>query len=328
MPTPPKVFIVGGTGAQGRPIVHSLVKDNAYSVLILTRNASSPQAKALLALSPKVSLLEGSFANEDTLRAGYRGCDYASVNIDGFNTGEKTEIYWAMRAYEIALQEGIRFFVYGNLDFGLKKGGWEEKYRCGHYDGKGRVGERILLQNKTFEGRMGAALFTTGPYIEMCIAAFTPMTPTVAEGVVTWKVPLGKGAVPHVALEDCGVYVRWLFDHQDEANGMDLEVAIAHIGYAKLAAAFEKVTGRKARYIDMGMEEYWESGVFASQKGRITGYNANKDDPAHMTQKDNFTGFWNLWRDSGYNEGVVKRDYALLDRIHPERIKSVVYEGG
>ena len=71
---------------------------------------------------------------------------------------------------------------------------------------------------------------------------------------MTWRVPLGEGAVPHVSLEDCGYYVRWLFDHPERANGMDLEVAIDHAAYADLAAAFEKVTGHPARYIDTDLD--------------------------------------------------------------------------
>jgi len=41
-----------------------------------------------------------------------------------------------------------------------------------------------------------------------------------------------------------------------------------------------------------------------------------------MSVRSNFTGFWNLWKDSKGNEGVIKRDYALLDEIFPGRIKS------
>jgi hypothetical protein len=318
----PKVFIVGGTGAQGRPVIKGLVKDGKYAVRVLTRDLHSKHAKSLTALSPLVELVEGTFANEKTLRDGYTGCDYAFVNIDGFNTGEKTETFWAIRSYEIALQSGIKFFVYGNLDYGSKKGNWDPKYRCGHYDGKGRIGEWILQQNKTFGSKMGAALFTTGPYIEMSIAARTIMTPTIEDGVVTWRVPLGDGAVPHVALEDCDQYVRWLFDNQKRANGLDLEVAIAHIGYQELAEAFTKVTGHQARYIDTSLEDYWTKGVFAYAAKSVTGYNSDRNDAAHMTVRDNFTGFWNLWKNSGRNEGVVQRDYKLLDEIHPGRIRS------
>ena len=243
--TTSKIFVIGGTGAQGSPIVRALVADKKYSVRVLSRDSTSRRAKALLALD-NVSVLEGSFADEAILREGFRGCDGAFINIDGFNTGEKTEMYWAIRSYEIAIEEGIKFFVYGNLDYGLKKSGYDPRFRAGHYDGKGRVAEWILFQNQVNRERMGAAVFTSGPYIEMVISPLTPMTPTVEDGVVTWRVPLGAGAVPHVAIEDCGYYVRWLFDHPERANGMDLEVAIDHIPYANLAAAFAILSPRPA----------------------------------------------------------------------------------
>ena len=130
-----KVFVVGATGAQGIPIVRELVKDKAYFVRALTRDAQSQRAKDLIALG-NVELVEGTFASEDDLRNGFRGCDRAFVNIDGFNCGEKTETIWAIRSYEIALEEGVKFFVYGNLDFVYKKAGYNPIFRTGHYDGK------------------------------------------------------------------------------------------------------------------------------------------------------------------------------------------------
>lgn len=311
-----KIFIVGGTGAQGIPIIQALVKDKKYSCRVLTRDSTSSRAKSLPALG-NVEIIEGTFASEATLRKGYQGCDGAFINIDGFNTGEKTEMYWAIRSYELALEEGIKFFVYGNLDFALKKSGYDPKFRTGHYDGKGRIGEWILFQNQHNRGRMGAALFTTGPYIEMAISSFTIMTPTVEDGVVTWRVPLGDGAVTHVALEDCGYYVRWLFDHPERASGMDLEVAIADIPYSELASAFTKVTGHPAQYIDTSLEDYWTKGPMKRMANAPAGYNAEASDPSTMSFRDNFTGFWNTWKHK-----VIKRNYALLDEIHPNRIKS------
>jgi hypothetical protein len=314
--TTSKIFIIGGTGAQGIPVIKALVADKKYSCRILTRDRTSTRAKQLFSLG-NVELIEGTFADETTLRNGFRGCDGAFINIDGFNSGEKTEMYWAIRSYEIALNEGIKFFVYGNLDYISKKAGFDPKFRTGHYDGKGRIGEWILLQNQGNKERMGAALFTTGPYIEMAISSQTIMTPTVENGVVTWRVPLGDGAVTHVALEDCGHYVRWLFDHPQRASGMDLEVAIAEIPYAELAAAFEKVTGHPAKYIDSSLDWYFEKGPLRRAARGPAGYNAQVGDPSTMSFRDNFTGFWNMWK---YR--VLKRDYKLLDEIHPDRIKS------
>jgi hypothetical protein len=298
------------------PIVRGLVADGKYAVRVLTRDLNSARAQELLALG-NVSFLEGTFADEAILREGFAGCDGAFVNIDGFNTGEKTETYWAIRAYEIALEMGVKFFVYGNLDYALKKADYDSRFRTGHYDGKGRMGEWIRFQTQSNGKRMGAAIFTTGPYMEMAISAMTPMSPTVEDGVLTWRVPLGAGAVPHVALDDCGYYVRWLFDHPQLANGMDLEVAIEHVAYADLAAAFEKVTGHPARYIDTDLETYWSKGPFGRVASKPAGYNADPADKSTMSVRDNFTGFWNSWK-----HGIVKRNYALLDEIHPNRIRS------
>ena len=311
------IFVVGGTGAQGIPIIRELVADKKYSVRFLTRDPGSRRAKELLSLD-QVSYLQGSFADESVLREGFRGCDGAFINLDGFNTGEKTETYWAIRSYEIAIEEGVKFFVYGNLDYGLKKSGYRSEFRTGHYDGKGRMGDWILSQNQVNGARMGAAIFTTGPYLEMTIAARTPMTPTVEDGVVTWRVPLGDGAVPHVALDDCGYYVRWLFDHPERANGMDLEVAVEHVHYAELARAFEKVTGHPAAYIDTDLESYWANGPLSAPADLPAGYNADPNDKSTMNVRDNFTGFWNLWK-----HDIIKRNYPLLDEIHPNRIKTV-----
>ncbi|MFE1603280.1 NmrA family NAD(P)-binding protein [Methylobacterium sp. ID0610] len=311
-----RVFVVGATGAQGLPVVEGLVGDGAYSVLALTRHAGSNRAQSLLKLG-NVSLLEGTFADEDTLRVGFRACDGAFINIDGFNAGERTEMYWAIRSYEIALEEGVKFFVYGNLDYTLKKAGYDSRFRCGHYDGKGRIGEWILSQNAANGERMAAALFTTGPYMEMAFSSRTPMTPTIEDGVVTWRVPLGGGAVVHVALEDCAHYVRWLFDHPDRANGMDLAVAIEPVKYDALAAAFTRVTGHPARYVDVDIDVYFERS-FSHVADAPAGYNADPNDKSTMSFRDNFTGFWNQWK-----HNVIQRDYALLDEIHPNRIRSV-----
>ncbi|KAM0177383.1 hypothetical protein ACHAPC_008862 [Botrytis cinerea] len=297
-----KIFIIGGTGAQGIPVIKSLVADKKYQVRVLTRDTTSTRAQQLLALG-NVELFEGTFADEDVLRAGYKSCDGAFVNIDGFNTGEKNR------------NEGIKFFVYRNLDYGLKKIGWQEKYHTGHYDGKGRIGEWILWQNQSSPNGMGAALFTTGPYMEMTTSGQTLMSPSVENDVLTWRYPLGDGAVPHVSLEDCGPYVRWLFDHSDRSNGMDLAVVIANISYSEMATAFEKVTGHPAQYIDTEFDTFFER--FGPQLDAPAGFNADPKDKATMTFKRNFTGWWMQFRDR-----VLDRDYKLLDEIHPGRIRS------
>ncbi|RYP51770.1 hypothetical protein DL768_002956 [Monosporascus sp. mg162] len=317
------IAIIGGTGAQGIPVVRDLVQSGKYKVRALTRNATSARFLELQSYGP-VEPVIGTFASERDLRATFRGAWGAFVNIDGFNSGEKAEMYWAIRSYELALEEGVQVFVYGNLDYVYKKSGFRPEFRTGHYDGKGRIGEWILFQNQSNSNRMQAALFTTGPYMEMAISSRAAMTPTVEDDIVTWRLPLDDGAIPHVALEDCGYYVKWLFDNPERANGMNLEVSIDHLTYYDVVAAFEKVTGRKAQFINWSFDEHFAA---HAAHGRLAqapaGYNADPKDPATMTYRQNFEGFWTMWRHSGGNSGVIQRDYKLLDEIHPNRIRSV-----
>ena len=68
--TTSKIFVIGGTGAQGIPIIRVLVADKKYSVRFLSRDSGSRRARDLLALD-NVSILEGSFADHDGVcRAG------------------------------------------------------------------------------------------------------------------------------------------------------------------------------------------------------------------------------------------------------------------
>lgn len=68
-------------------MIGALVGDKKYSVQALRRDATSPRAKRLVKLG-NVEIVEGTFADEATLREGFRGCDGAYVNIDGFNAGK------------------------------------------------------------------------------------------------------------------------------------------------------------------------------------------------------------------------------------------------
>ena len=126
------IFIIGGTGAQGIPVIEELAKNpEKYKLRVLTRDSNSQRAKDLAALGPNVTFLEGSFANEETLREGFTGSNVAFVNIDGFNSGEKGEIYWGIRSYELALECGVKFFIWGNLDYVYRKSGYKPEFRTG-----------------------------------------------------------------------------------------------------------------------------------------------------------------------------------------------------
>jgi hypothetical protein len=136
-------------------------------------------------------------------------------------------------------------------------------------------------------------------------------------GTMIFSLPLGDTAMPLIALEDLGKYARWVFDNVGRSNGMTLKIVTEHIRWADLANDFTSVTGRPAVYKDVTLDEYFKSGVFPNPEAKV-GHSVGQDDDTLLTYRQNFTGFWSMWK-----SGLVERDYHLLDEILPDRIRTV-----
>ncbi|EXA32360.1 hypothetical protein FOVG_16406 [Fusarium oxysporum f. sp. pisi HDV247] len=86
------ILAIGGTGAQGIPVVRGLVFYGRYAVKVLARGTQSPHAQELVSVSPKVQILEGTFTSEVDLINGLQGSQGSFLNIDSFTIGEKAEM--------------------------------------------------------------------------------------------------------------------------------------------------------------------------------------------------------------------------------------------
>lgn len=137
--------------------------------------------------------------------------------------------------------------------------------------------------------------------------------------VLTWF-QIGNGKIPLIALEDVGVYNLWIFDNPHESAGLDLEVATDQVSMADIAETFTKVTGKKGVHKKLSLDEYLE---FAepypnAYANWAAGPNAIRDKDM-MTWRENFTAWWRYWSEG---KGAT-RDMTLLDKIHPQRIKTL-----
>jgi hypothetical protein len=102
------------------------------------------------------------------------------------------------------------------------------------------------------------------------------------------------------------------FDHPEESAGMDLQVATEHVGARYLAETFEGATGKKARYEAVTVEEYipkeWQMGHV-----KLRAEYEGEGDETFLTFREKFSAFWRICQRSTGNEGVLRRDYELLD---------------
>ncbi|KAF2216835.1 hypothetical protein CERZMDRAFT_108750 [Cercospora zeae-maydis SCOH1-5] len=310
------VFVVGGTGAQGLPIVQTLSASGRYAVRVLTRNKNSERAKQLAQL-PNVELFEGQQTSQADLHQGFKGAWGAWVNTDGFTIGEKNELFYGCRAYEIARHEGVKHYIYASTDFALKDADWDETYHWGHNDAKGRVAEYIQAQGQ--DGSMTSSSVITGPYMDMLFdGMFVPQEQD--DGSFVWANPAENGKIPLIAVEDGGPYALWMFDHVKESAGLFLKVATDEVSFGDIAKTFTEVTGKPAKHVQIPLTDFLaKAEPFPNAPANFAaGPNAPRDEST-MTFIENFTPWWKYWG-QGKPE---KRDFALLDKIHPNRLKSL-----
>lgn len=284
---------------------------------MLTRSDDTPTAQRLASLA-NVQLHLGSSYDEATLRSAFQGVDLAFVNTNSFAIGIRNEVWWGIRAFEIAVQSGVKHYIWSSLDNYFHDTLYDESLRVAHYYGKGIVEQWMSAIPQT---PMRWSVLTTGPYIESLSEL---MRPTQQDGVTVFRAPLADGAVPFVHLQDLGFYVDWIFSHPDASAGMNLKVAVEHVSFHDLANVFTEVTGKPARYENISFEEYFTTGPLAKAASvKLGAEGAGEDDPSLLTYQQSFTAWWRLYQLSGGNKGLIQRDYELLDKIHPQRVRTL-----
>ena len=171
------------------------------------------------------------------------------------------------------------------------------------------------------------SMVTTGPYMDMlCNVSACEGPESIAEsqfpgeqvmfgplkrredGTPVFVTPIGNGHVPMIALEDIGFFARYTFDHRAETSGRELLVASDVVGWEYLRETFERVTGRKAEVIYVGIDEWMKN--FDRTDNPIANERSRGD--GTTTWKQNFTGWWSMWRDD-----IIKRDLQWIRSIHP-----------
>lgn len=75
--------------------------------------------------------------------------------------------------------------------------------------------------------------------------------------------PIGDGHVPMIALDDLAFWARHIFDDPKMSAGKNLEIASEMVSWPELVETFQRVTGRKAEFKRLTMDEWfdlWTSG--------------------------------------------------------------------
>ncbi|KAL6306888.1 NAD(P)-binding protein [Sparassis latifolia] len=309
------ILVIGATGAQGLAVIDKLLEPSAdgesspYTIRALTRD---PQSRRSQELAHKgVELVRGSFYDFPTVKAALEGAYGAWVNTDGFTVGEAKEIFAGMRIFELAKQsKTMRHYVWSSLDHSLKKGNYDQQYRCEHFDGKGLVAEWLKSQpSEVSDTSMSWSVVTSGPYMDMLYQPMFGPLNRRADGTFVFATPIGTGHVPMIALSDLGFFARYTFDHRALTSAAELEVASDMVDWEYLLATFKKVTGQKAVIVHQSFDEW----VMNLNNTDAPIANEQKVlESAQTTWRENFSGWWSLFRDN-----MIKRDMQWIRSVNP-----------
>lgn len=175
------------------------------------------------------------------------------------------------------------------------------------------------------------------PFFVLFFVSFTQMMfgplKQRPDGTFVFATPIGQGHIPMIALSDLGYFARYTFDHRLQTSGQELEIASDVISWQYLVKTFREVTKQKAVVVHQSMDEWFANfeGVdnpvaneqIVHSRGTTTttttprsyryGGQGQDNNGTTMTWRENFSGWWALWRDD-----IVKRDLKWVRSINPK----------
>ncbi|KIK55584.1 hypothetical protein GYMLUDRAFT_248620 [Collybiopsis luxurians FD-317 M1] len=306
------ILVIGATGAQGRPVVSSLLAPNddgtpsPYTARALTRDPTSEQAKLLASWG--VELFKGRVDDLDGIAEAFEGCYGVFVNIDTFSAGQQTEIYSGIKMFELAHRARMKHFIWSGFEYASKLGNFDLKYDFAiHYNGKAIVTEFLKSQSSSPSGdSLTWSTFALGPYLENLRGPLLGPLTKREDGAVVWALPTGDGHIPAISVEDIGWWSRYTFDHRAETSGKELKIATEFMTVDQLVETFTRVTGIPAIHKRFSIDEFLATNPVRFSKPLVRGQ------PDGYTIGDAYRGMYSIW-----GNDLVSRDMEWIRRVHP-----------
>lgn len=307
----------------------ALATTRKYNISVLTRDPTSPASVSLVS-NYNVKLIPGSYTSELGLRAAFVNQAICYFNIDSFSTGEPYEYFWTFRAYEIAIQSGLKWFIYAGAPDGFSRVGFEEKYRNSHNVVAWRLSSWFASQPLA---RLKWTIVTGGIYAEMLGSLLRPMKDEKT-GEFTFIAPVGIDSVlPLLPLEMYGARVLWAIRNPEKSIGRYLTSNPFQVTYPQIVEAVSKVTGLGTSFQPISVDA-WMEGIkpFIDPESTLP-RGSTEDDPTAFTFRKSFGAWWAIWNDNRHREDIVDDHWA--DEVMSDRAKTledwlrkVNYDGG
>ncbi|KAI1105683.1 NAD(P)-binding protein [Jackrogersella minutella] len=243
------LLITGVTGKQGGAVIEALLSQspNKFTILAVTRDASSSNARRLAQKSPSIRLVQG---NLDDVPGIFQEAQKVnpqpiwgvySVQISmGKGVTLESEVAQGNSLIDESIKNGVKHFVYSSVERGGDEASWDNLTPIPHFQSKYHI-ERHL-RDATGLGKPGASMSWT---ILRPVAFMDNLAPGFPTKVFLAALHnhMGNKPLQWVATSDIGIFAAKAFTDPERWNRRAVGLAGDELSWEQLDASFTKAMG-------------------------------------------------------------------------------------
>jgi uncharacterized protein YbjT (DUF2867 family) len=231
------ILVTGATGQQGGAVVRRL-RAKGWQVRALSRNLNKPTAQALA--KQGVTVMQGDLDDDESLLRALEGV-YGVFSVQTIGEqGTEGEVSQGKALANAAYAAGVEHFVYSSV------GGADRKSGVPHFESKWNVEQHIRS--------LPLAHTILRPTFFMENFLFN--RPALQDEILTLAVTIRpETKLQMTTVDDIGAFAALAFEHPQDFQGKDLELAGDELTLPQVAEIFSQVTGRPTRFVEADREQ-------------------------------------------------------------------------
>lgn len=248
------ITVFGATGNQGGSVIDHILRDaqlsKEYKIRGITRDTSKPAAKALEKRG--VEVVSADLNSTDSLLKALAG-SYAVFLVTNYweKADGNLEYTQGKNVTDVAKICDVSYLIFSSLLHVTEESNGRLKH-VPHFDSKANVEKYIKSSG------IKCAFVLPGFYMKN----LTTMIRKGDDGVYQLVYPVdgNKAKFPLFdAAKDTGLFVNAALKHEDTLNGKRILASCDYYTSEQIIETFSKVTGKKARFVQVTPEEFRKS---------------------------------------------------------------------
>ncbi|KAK4168445.1 putative negative transcriptional regulator [Cladorrhinum sp. PSN259] len=251
------LLVTGATGKQGGAVIDALLDadptGSKFTILAVTRNASSASSKHLAERSQNIRLVQGNLDDVPALFEAAKCANNSepvwgvfSVQVSlGPGVTVEGEVTQGTALIDGAIEAGVKHFVYSSVERGGDSISWENPTPIPHFQSKQRIEQHLRAVTAAGEagGSMGWTVLRPVAFMDNLAPGFP--TKVFLAALRNW---LGdnRKTLQWVATRDIGVFAAKAFEDAQNWNRKAVGLAGDELTVEQLSSAFAKATGKPA----------------------------------------------------------------------------------